>query len=178
MLWPPFVVVGQFSPEGKTMNPFRTRFLPLLVATVALFGVVGQTNAQALSDYLENKYVDHLLRAQAFTAPATVYVGLSTAACGDSSVGTEVTGGSYARVAITTALTAFAGTQSAGSTTASSGTGGVTSNNAAVNFPTPSAGWGTVSHWFLSDASTATSKTINTSDTVSFAIAALAVTYQ
>ena len=34
----------------------------------------------ALSDYLENKIVDHILRATAFTAPATVYVGLLTAA--------------------------------------------------------------------------------------------------
>ena len=158
----------------------------VLAVIVPIFG--APVHAQALSDYLENRLVDHLFRAQTSTAPATVYVGLSTAACSDSSVGTEVTGGSYARVAITTALTAFAGTQSAGSTTASSGTGGVTSNNAAVNFPTPTAGWGTVTHWFISDASTAgnllicddltTSKTINTSDTVSFAIAALTVTFQ
>ena len=34
----------------------------------------------ALSDYLENKIIDYVLRAQAFTAPATVYVGLLTAA--------------------------------------------------------------------------------------------------
>lgn len=28
----------------------------------------------ALSDYLENKILDHVLRATAYTAPATVYV--------------------------------------------------------------------------------------------------------
>lgn len=165
----------------------RTRFLPLvLVGLLSL--LAGQVHAQAFSDYVENKIVDLLVRGQAFTAPVTVYVGLSTAACSDSSVGTEVTGGSYARVAVTSSLANWAGTQSAGSTTASSGTGGVTSNNAAINFPTPSAGWGTVTHWFLSDASTAgnllvcaaltTSKTINSGDTVSFAIATLTVTVQ
>nr|WP_297388299.1 hypothetical protein [uncultured Roseateles sp.] len=144
--------------------------------------------AQAFSDYLENKLIDHLLRGQTLTAPATVYVGLSTAACGDSGFGTEVTGGSYARVAVTSSLANWAGTQSAGSTTASSGTGGQTSNNAAINFPTPSAGWGTVTHWFIADASTSgnllvcaslgTSKTINSGDTVSFGIGALTVTVQ
>lgn len=57
----------------------------------------------------------------------------------------EVTGGSYARAAMQAgaalALADFAGTQSAASTTASTGTGGTTSNNAAVTFPTPTANW-------------------------------------
>lgn len=57
----------------------------------------------------------------------------------------EVSGGSYARVAIgagaTLALTDLAGTQSAGSTAASTGAGGTTSNNNAVTFPTPTANW-------------------------------------
>ena len=87
---------------------------------------------------------------------------------------TEVTGGSYARVAVTAGLTQWAGTQSAGSTTASSGTGGTTSNNATVTFPAPTANWGVVLCWGLTDASTAgniwvystltTSKTINNGD--------------
>ena len=144
--------------------------------------------AQAFSDYLENKLTDFVFRAQSLTAPATIYVGFSTAACSDSSFGTEVATGSYARVAVTSSLTNWAGTQSAGSTTASTGTGGVTSNNGAINFPTPSAGWGTVTHWFLADASTSgnllfcaaltVSKTINSGDTVSFAAGALTVTHQ
>jgi hypothetical protein len=162
----------------------------LAVAALALVGALAPSlsQAQALSDYVENKVIDLLFRGQAFTAPSTIYVGLSTAACSDSSVGTEVSGGSYARVSITASLANFAGTQSAGSTTASSGTGGQTSNNAAVNFATPTAGWGTVTHWFLIDASSGgnllvcatltTSKTINTGDTVSFAIGAMTVTVQ
>jgi hypothetical protein len=54
---------------------------------------------------------------------------------------TEVSGGSYARVAVTCSMANFAGTQSAGSTTASTGTGGTTSNNNSVTFATPSADW-------------------------------------
>ncbi len=169
------------------MKSFRHLFAPLLIAALGLFST-NVVHAQALSDYAENKYIDHLVRGTAFTAPATVYVGLSTAPCSDSSFGTEVSGGSYARVSVTANTTNWAGTQSAGSTTASSGTGGQTSNNIAVNFPTPSAGWGTVTHWFLADASTSgnllicaaltVSKTINSGDTVSFAIGALTVTLQ
>lgn len=119
----------------------------LIVASLPLF-------AAGAADYLENKFIDFLLRGQTFTAPATVYVGLGTAACSDSSFGTEVTGGSYARVAVTSSLANWAGTQSAGSTTASSGTGGTTSNNAVITFPAPTANWGTVTHFFIADAST------------------------
>lgn len=60
----------------------------------------------------------------------------------------EASGGSYARVALAAgavqALSDFAGTQSAGSTTASTGSGGTTSNNNVVTFPAPTANWGTV----------------------------------
>jgi hypothetical protein len=53
----------------------------------------------------------------------------------------EISGGSYARVAIAPTLANFAGTQSAGSTTSSTGTSGLTSNNAPVTFPAPTAAW-------------------------------------
>jgi len=159
------------------------------IAAIALAAVLPQfAAAQALTDYAENKIVDALLRAQSLGAPATLYVGLMTSACSDSAAGTEVSGGSYARVGVTASLANFSGTQSAGSTTASSGTGGVSSNNGAINFPTPSAGWGTVTHWGIWDASTSgnlwicaaltASKTINSGDSVSFAAAALSVTLQ
>lgn len=160
---------------------------PFALPTVSL--VAPQpVQAQALSDYVENKTLDYILRAQSWTAPATTYIGLSTSACSDSSFGTEVATGSYARVAVTSSLANWAGTQSSGSTSASSGTGGQTSNNAAVNFPTPSATWGTVTHWFIADASTSgnllvcasltASKTINSGDGVSFAAGALTITLQ
>ena len=99
------------------------------------------------SDYLENKFLDWLLRGQAFTPPATVYVGLFTATPSDAGGGTEVVGGSYARVAVASSLVNWAGTQGPGTTTTSSGSNGQTSNNVAVTFPTSSASWGTVA-WF------------------------------
>jgi hypothetical protein len=137
-----------------------------------------------MSNYLENKLIDWLLRAQAFTPPATTYVGLFTASPADAGGGTEVSGGNYARAAIVSGLTQWAGTQSSGSTVASSGTGGTTSNNAAVTFNAPSANWGTIVAVGLFDALTvgnllffgaqSPSKTVNNGDAApSFAIGAL-----
>lgn len=140
-----------------------------------------------MSDYLENKMVDQLFRGQTAPTTSTLYVALLTAAPSDSGGGTEVSGGSYARVAVTSSLANWAGTQSAGSTTASSGTGGQTSNNIAITFPTPSATWGTATHFGIYDASTggnllfhgalSISKTINESDTVTFPVGTLSVTF-
>lgn len=50
-----------------------------------------------LSNYLENKIIDHFLGTAAYTMPTTVYVGLYTVAPTDAGGGTQVTGGSYAR---------------------------------------------------------------------------------
>lgn len=68
---------------------------------------------------------------------------------------TEVSGGSYARASVAASLANFAGTQSAGSTTASTGTAGQTSNNAAIAFAAPSANWGLIFGHFISDAASA-----------------------
>lgn len=140
-----------------------------------------------MSDYLENKLVDQLFRGQSAPTTTTLYVGLLTAAPSDSGGGTEVSGGSYARVSVTSSLANWAGTQTAGSTTASSGTGGQTSNNAAITFPTPAATWGTVTHFGIYDAASAgnllfwgaltIAKTINQADTVTFPAASLSVTF-
>jgi hypothetical protein len=140
----------------------------------------------AMSDYLENKLIDQLFRAQAFSFPATLYVALYTAAPSDTGGGTEVTGGSYARVSAAASLANFAGTQAAGSTTASTGTNGTTSNNGAITFPAPTANWGVVTHFAIYDASSAgnelfwgaltTAKTVNNGDAApSFAAAALSI---
>lgn len=62
----------------------------------------------------------------------------------------------YARVAVTASLANFAGTQSAGSTTASNGTSGQTSNNNTITFGAPtSAQAGVVCGAFIYDASSA-----------------------
>jgi hypothetical protein len=54
--------------------------------------------AGSLSNYAENKVLDHVLGTTAYTKPTT-YVALYTVAPADASAGTEVTGGSYARLA-------------------------------------------------------------------------------
>lgn len=146
--------------------------------------MVATAHGAAMSDYWENKVVDHLFRATAYTAPATLYVGLSTAACSDTGFGTEVSGGDYARVAVTSATTAWNGTH--GTTTgASSGTNGTISNASPITWASaPTANWGVVTHFFIADASTSgnivvcsaltASKTINNGDAApSFAAGAL-----
>jgi hypothetical protein len=89
-----------------------------------------------LSNYLENKLLDHVLRNESYTSPTTVYVGLYTSDPGDDNSGTEVTGGSYARqiLNVTTA------------------TGGIVTSSADVTFPQATAQWGTISHIGLLDA--------------------------
>ena len=101
----------------------------------------------SMTDSFENELIDFLLRGQTYTPPATWYIGLLTAAPSDSAAGTEVTGGSYARVGVASSLVNWAGTQGAGTTVASTGTGGTTSNNAAITFPAPTANWGTATHF-------------------------------
>jgi hypothetical protein len=71
-----------------------------------------------LSNYLENKLIDHFLGTTTFTKPSAVYVALFTVAPDDTGGGTEVTGGSYAR-------------QTATFTAASSG---ATSNDSNIDF--------------------------------------------
>jgi hypothetical protein len=148
----------------------------------------------AWTDIAENKLIDWFFRGQAIglagataaagTGPATLYVGLLTAAPSDAGAGTEVSGGSYARAAVTSSLANWAGTQAAASTTASSGTSGTTSNNNAVPFPAPTANWGVVTHTGVYDSLTggsqvfnsalAVSKTINNGDAApSFAAGSL-----
>lgn len=141
----------------------------------------------AMSDFLENRLIDQLFRGQAAPTTTTLHVGLLTAAPSDSGGGTEVSGGSYARVAVTSSLANWAGTQSAGSSVASTGSGGQTSNNVAITFPTPTAGWGNVTHFGIYDAASGgnllfwgaltIAKTINQADTVTFPAASLSITF-
>ena len=138
----------------------------------------------ALTDFFENKLIDFIFRGQALgitgasaaagTGPTALFVGLFTANPTDTGGGTEVAGGSYARVSVSSALANWAGTQAAASTLASSGATGTTSNNGTVTFPAPTANWGVITGFAIFDASTAgnmlifgaltTSKTINNGD--------------
>ena len=112
----------------------------------------------SFSNYLETEILDHVFAGSAYTAPSTKYLALFTAvADGEAGSVTEVSGGGYARqtVAFTTS-------------------GNTTSNNAAVEFPTATANYGTVTHVGVYDASSSgnlmayaslsSSKTIETGD--------------
>jgi hypothetical protein len=111
----------------------------------------------SFSNYLENKVLLHVFGATAYTAPATLYVGLFTSDPGEAGSGTEVSGGSYARQTVTFTVT-----------------GNAAANTAAVEFPTATASWGTITYAAIYDASTggnllasgglATSKTIDSGD--------------
>lgn len=132
------------------------KLMRILFLVTALVGS-ALSHAAALSDLGENKAIDAVLRGQALGVPATWYIALYTDTCSDSASGTEVStsGTGYARQAVTASLANWAGTQSAGSTTASSGTGGTSSNNNAITWSTSTASWGNVQSVGWTDASTA-----------------------
>jgi len=91
-----------------------------------------------MSNYLENALINATLRNTSYTSPATVYVALYTTDPTDADTGTEVSGGSYARVAVTFGAPS----------------NGVSTNSAAVEFPTCTSSWGTITHIGIRDAST------------------------
>lgn len=161
------------------------RLCRMLIAAAVL--VAGQVSATSFTDYYENVIADHLFRGTTLsaTAPVSYYVALHTGACSDSVTGTEVSGGSYARQAVTRATGSWNGTH--GNTTgASSGTNGTISNAASIPFPAPTANWGLITHFSVFDAVTGgnqlvcealtTSKTVNNGDAApSFAAGAITI---
>ena len=104
-----------------------------------------------LSNHAENKLAD-MVRGQAWTLAANLYMGLASAA-DDGSV-TELVGTGYARVAVARSLANWAGTQGAGTTLASTGTSHASSNNNAIDWGTSGAAWGTANFVTMHDAST------------------------
>jgi hypothetical protein len=91
-----------------------------------------------MSNFLENALINATLRNTTYTSVATVYVSLWTSNPGDDASGTEVTGGSYARTAVTFGAPS----------------NGVSTNSADVTFPTATASWGTVGWIGINDAAT------------------------
>jgi len=92
----------------------------------------------SFSNYLETELLDHVFANNAYTSPTTVYVGLFTAAPSEAGGGTEVSGGSYAR--------------QSGSFSVS---GNTATTSAAIEYPTATASWGTITSIGIYDASTA-----------------------
>lgn len=123
-----------------------------------------------MSNFLENALINATLRNTSYTSPATVYVGLYTTDPTDANTGTEVSGGSYARTAVTFGAPS----------------NGVTTNSAAVEFPQATGTWGTVGWIGILDASSGgnllyhtpldASKTIASGDIFKIATGSLSVT--
>lgn len=111
----------------------------------------------SLSNTFETDVLEWLFTATSVTRPTAWYIGLFTTDPTDADSGTEVSGGSYVREAATFTVT-----------------GDTATTSAAVEWPTATADWGTITHIGIYDASTAgnliayaaltASKTINTDD--------------
>ena len=131
----------------------------------------------SFGDFLELELLDHVFGNAAYSAPATVYVALYTVTPTDANAsGTEVTGGSYARVAVTNNATNWPAASA-----------GAKANGTAITFPAPTANWGTVVAFAIYDAATVgnelawgaltVNKTINNGDAApSFAVGDLDIT--
>ena len=125
----------------------------------------------SFSNFLESEILDHVFGGAAYTAPTTHYLALFTAAPGETGGGTEVTTSSTAYARQTVAFTT---------------TGNTTSNTAAVEYPTATATFGTVTHVGVFDALTAgnlmayatltTSKAIDSGDVFRIPTADLDIT--
>jgi hypothetical protein len=113
----------------------------------------------SFSNFLETEILDHVFGGNAYTAPSTLYVALFTSNPDEDASGTEVStsGTAYARQSVAMTVTDNTAT-----------------SDAAVEYPTATANYGTVSHVGIMDASTGgnllayaaltTSKTIETGD--------------
>jgi hypothetical protein len=88
------------------------------------------------TNYLETQLLNHVLRNVSYASPTQPYVALYTVAPTETGGGTEVSGGGYARQAVT--FTAPAPDS--------------VSNSTDVTFPIASADWGTIVAFGIFDA--------------------------
>lgn len=127
----------------------------------------------AKTHFLSDALLNEVLRNIGYTPPATVYAALFTTATDKNGGGTEVSGGAYARQAVTF------GAPGAGVD------GRKVSNSVEVAYPVATANWGTITHCAIFDALTVgnmlyqgtleASKIINTNDQLKFAVGDLSV---
>jgi hypothetical protein len=102
--------------------------------------------ANNFNEFLRNSVLNHVFGGVTMTPPGSLYVGLSTTAIADNGTGaTEPTGATYNRAAITNNKTFW---------TTATGAENAVSNSVEFSFPESDAAWGTISHFFLSDAPT------------------------
>jgi hypothetical protein len=136
----------------------------------------------SMTDVWEKKLLDYLFRDSALGLDATnMWIVLFTTTPTDSTTGTEVSGGSYARVAVVRT--------GAGWDAASGASPGTTQNTGAITFATATADWGTVTGFGVAKSlagalstdliywgALTANKTVSNGDTASFAGGALSVT--
>ena len=91
----------------------------------------------SFSNTYETLVLQYTFTNASVTRPTAWYIGLFTAAPGEAGGGTEVSGGSYVREAVTFSVT-----------------GDTATNTAAVEWPVATATWGTITHVAVFDAST------------------------
>ena len=92
----------------------------------------------SFSNYLETEVLEWAFTGSGGTRPTAWYLALFTAAPSDTGGGTEVSGGAYARQSVTFTVS-----------------GNTASNSAAIEYPTATASYGTVTHVGVYDASSA-----------------------
>ena len=130
----------------------------------------------SFSDFLENELLDHAFGPGAYTAPATLYVALSTTTPTDAGANfTEPTAMAYARVAVTNNATQWP-----------AASGGSKTNANAITFTTATGNWTTITHFAIYDDPTAGNmlvwgalsapKAVNNGDTFRFNASALTIT--
>lgn len=154
------------------------RTLLKLILVLAL--LVTPAFGAGFSNYAEDEVLDHVYGGGDYTRPATLYIALTTATPTDASTCSTITepaSGSYARVSVTNNATNFPASS-----------GGAKANGTAITFTTATASWGTVTHVVICDASSGgnaiawgaltANKTVDSGDTVSFAIGDLDLTLE
>jgi len=94
----------------------------------------------SFTNYSEDLVLNWLLTTGSATRPTAWYVGLFTAAPGETGGGTEVSGNGYAREAATFTVSGTAPTSA--------------TNSSAVEFDPATASWGTITHVAIFDALT------------------------
>lgn len=118
----------------------------------------------AMSDYTEQNFMAHIFRTATWAKPAALWVSLHTGILLDDGTGTEVSGGSYARVQ----------RNPLDANWSYSGVTGVVTNVAEILFATPTADWGAIIWAGVFDAATSgnliaravlgSTKTVNNGD--------------
>jgi len=161
--WVP-AFAGMTDKKQKEHN-MKKILIPILVLCIGLFALTAYAE---FSDYLELKVLDHISGKTSFTQP-DIYVGLSTTTPADDGTNvTEPSGNGYVRVNMP-------------ATYWNAASAGAFTNLSAINFPTPSGSWGTVTYAVVFGNQTGAvpdnllwywpldaSKTISSGDTVLF----------